>query len=631
MTGTESYLEQAMREMTAENHAQALNLFNQAIAAKIELPQSYYWKANALLKLDRKKDAIESLDALLALAPDHKKAHLLRAQILSVSESVEELVKKARQLMDKNQFTESLDFLNRAKALRQPYRDLDTMRAVCFAKLRDEGSERQALYEELRYFPDNTQARDLLGQLDRTGSQKFGGTFDEKEFQDLLKIIRPYTMLSEARLFSLFSMAKHICVQNIPGNFVECGVAAGGSSALLGYVISKYSKQPRFLYSFDSFEGMPKPGAHDTHGGLDAESTGWGTGTCSAPEDSVKQACQKAGVTARVVLVKGYFEQTLPKAKDFVGMISLLHMDGDWYESTKAILVSLYDQIVSDGYIQIDDYGFWDGCKKAVHEFEKSRGITFKISPIDGTGVWCPKPERFAVNELLRKTLVEEFIQDDPTRIGVQSQMSANERFQVYFALRQELAKKSTLLRTVEVGSFAGASLLLVNKALKRLSRKLDMFTVDPGAQPQFFQVLEQLKAEVRHFPLFSNQAAPQLKELFSKDGNWAEFIFIDGDHTYEGVRQDIIDYYPLLVSGGIMMFHDYLPALDDKNRDAILFHHGGKEPGIRQACQELMEDLYHCKVIELPLLFPQDPSQTQAHLPIISGVKSTIRAYRKE
>jgi Methyltransferase domain len=129
---------------------------------------------------------------------------------------------------------------------------------------------------------------------------------------------------------------------------------------------------------------------------------------------------------------------------------------------------------------------------------------------------------------------------------------------------------------------------------------------------------------------MFSHHAIGQLKQYCDRDGNFPAFIFVDGDHTYEGVKQDILNYYPLLAPGGIMFFHDYLPPLDAENRDAILFHHGGQEPGIRQACQEVMEQNYGCQPLEIPLLYPTDPTQTQAHLPIIPKVFSTIRAYRK-
>ncbi|MDV7398787.1 class I SAM-dependent methyltransferase, partial [Arthrospira platensis SPKY1] len=109
-----------------------------------------------------------------------------------------------------------------------------------------------------------------------------------------------------------------------------------------------------------------------------------------------------------------------------------------------------------------------------------------------------------------------------------------------------------------------------------------------------------------------------QLQQIFERDGNYPPYIFVDGDHSYEGVKKDIINYYPLLASGGLMIFHDYLPPLDEQNSSSILFHHGGNEPGIRQACQELMENTYNCEIIEVPLLYPDDPTQTQAYLPII-------------
>jgi len=37
----------------------------------------------------------------------------------------------------------------------------------------------------------------------------------------------------------------------------------------------------------------------------------------------------------------------------------------------------------------------------------------------------------------------------------------------------------------------------------------------------------------------------------------WIDFLFIDGDHTYEGVKQDFQMYSPLVKKGGLIAFHD--------------------------------------------------------------------------
>ena len=48
------------------------------------------------------------------------------------------------------------------------------------------------------------------------------------------------------------------------------------------------------------------------------------------------------------------------------------------------------------------------------------------------------------------------------------------------------------------------------------------------------------------------------LEKLKSILGNEKiDFLFIDGDHTYEGVRKDFEMYSPLVANGGIIAFHD--------------------------------------------------------------------------
>ncbi len=42
--------------------------------------------------------------------------------------------------------------------------------------------------------------------------------------------------------------------------------------------------------------------------------------------------------------------------------------------------------------------------------------------------------------------------------------------------------------------------------------------------------------------------------------GRQFDFLFIDGDHSYDGVRQDFAMYAPLVRPGGMIAFHDIVP-----------------------------------------------------------------------
>lgn len=214
----------------------------------------------------------------------------------------------------------------------------------------------------------------------------------QQEFHEIVEKVRPFSLLSEARLHNLYTKAKEICINDLPGHFVECGTYRGGAAAMLGTVIQRYSSQPRKVYAFDTFEGMPEPAEIDKHQNIPANQTGFGVGTLKAPiAENIGKICQLLNVQGIVIPVQGLFAQTLPIYKAMIGNIALLHADGDWYESTMDIFNHLYASVVANGIIQVDDYGHWEGCRQAVHDFEAAQGVTFNLNPIDYTGVWFTK------------------------------------------------------------------------------------------------------------------------------------------------------------------------------------------------------------------------------------------------
>lgn len=278
-----------------------------------------------------------------------------------------------------------------AKALRLPIRDLDMLRAQAFFAMNNPSAALEALKEETRYFPDNAQAARMLSRL--SSAIKADHSDIDPLLARILPVIGPYTMVGLPRLISLFQKAKQVCRDDLPGDFAECGVAAGGASALLSYAIKRFSKRPRLLYCFDTFSGMPDPGEADVHAGLDAQSSGWGAGTCAAPEQSLLDVCGALGTRDIIRPIRGLFGQTLPRTGPEIDSLAMLHMDGDWYESTRDILRFLYDKVSPDGVVQVDDYGYWDGCALALKEFFDQRGERPAMFPIaGGVGAWFYKP-----------------------------------------------------------------------------------------------------------------------------------------------------------------------------------------------------------------------------------------------
>ncbi len=307
------------------------------------------------------------------------------------NKGMQKLLQLARSAYTKKDFNTALDTATLAKKLRTPHEGIDQLRALCFLRLDKYHDAVEAYKEELRWFPHNAAALEDLTLL-QSQMDSIQPTTEDAEFLKLFKEISPYTMVGTLRLQSLFSYAKQICESGLEGNFVECGVAGGGSSGLLAWVLAQYAKDEKKLFCCDSFSGMPESDEYDTHQGIQAETTHWGAGTCSAPESSVQNLCEKLGVAQNIIIVKGFFNETLPVHKEHMGKIAFLHMDGDWYSSTKDILENLYDNLVPGAYVQIDDYSHWEGCRKALHEFAEKRGLQFTLRLIDSAGACFFKP-----------------------------------------------------------------------------------------------------------------------------------------------------------------------------------------------------------------------------------------------
>jgi len=203
--------------------------------------------------------------------------------------------------------------------------------------------------------------------------------------------VMPYSLVGSRGLEATFDAASGLIAMSIPGDFVECGVAQGGCAALLAGLAAT-SAIPRKMWLFDSFAGLPDPTQADYDGGH--RKTGKHIrplvrGSCLGTRAQVESLLfSRFGFDPnRVLLVQGWFQDTLPAQKHRIDRIALLRIDGDWYESTMCCLRQLYDKVVPGGVVIVDDYGVCFGCKRAVHEFFDERRIRPTLVPDRRGGV----------------------------------------------------------------------------------------------------------------------------------------------------------------------------------------------------------------------------------------------------
>jgi len=184
---------------------------------------------------------------------------------------------------------------------------------------------------------------------------------------------------------------RYVLDHSIPGSLVECGVWRGGSSMLMAATLLSEGSKNRELWLYDTFTGMSTANDFDVdYLGLAAkdqmleqqrsvnEINVW----CYSPLDEVKNNMSLTGYPEyQLKYVVGDVCDTL--LTEIPESISLLRLDTDFYESTRAELEVLYPRLSKGGVIILDDYGHWNGARLAVDEFLESNSLRPLIHNVD--------------------------------------------------------------------------------------------------------------------------------------------------------------------------------------------------------------------------------------------------------
>ena len=221
----------------------------------------------------------------------------------------------------------------------------------------------------------------------------------EKEKTAIIETVQPYTMTSPERLYALISAVDYMIEQKIEGDLVECGVWRGGSMLAAALRLQQKKAAERDLWLFDTYEGMPEPTENDyskRSGGAKEkfeelktaeDASDW----CRASLEDVQNNIKIANYPVdKIHFIKGKVEDTIPA--NIPEKIALLRLDTDWYASTKHELTHLFPRLVTGGILIIDDYGHWEGCRKAVDEYFEGHKQKPLLARVDYTGRMGLKP-----------------------------------------------------------------------------------------------------------------------------------------------------------------------------------------------------------------------------------------------
>jgi O-methyltransferase len=184
------------------------------------------------------------------------------------------------------------------------------------------------------------------------------------------------TMVGLGRLDDLQACLETAVAEGVEGDVIEAGAWRGGASIFMRATLDTLGDD-RTVYVADSFEGFASEESDADAAALSAFDF------LAAPLDEVRESFRRFGCERGVEFVPGYFEQTLPPLSGH--RWAIVRLDGDTYEATRDALACLYPGLAIGGYLIIDDYGSFEGCRRAVDEFRATHGISEPIERVDFT------------------------------------------------------------------------------------------------------------------------------------------------------------------------------------------------------------------------------------------------------
>ena len=193
------------------------------------------------------------------------------------------------------------------------------------------------------------------------------------------------------KLLAHYDLYKDIL--DLPGDVFELGVYKAASLVRFATFRNTLENDTaRKIVGFDAFGEFPR----DKLTGLDDQrfiDSFEGAGGYGLAKDEAEEVFKRKGFR-NIQLVQGNVFSTLSVyLEQFPATrIALLHLDMDVKEPTQYALELLYERVVPNGLIVLDDYSAVAGATEAVDEFVGARGLTIQKNRHYAVPAYIRKP-----------------------------------------------------------------------------------------------------------------------------------------------------------------------------------------------------------------------------------------------
>lgn len=185
------------------------------------------------------------------------------------------------------------------------------------------------------------------------------------------------SMAGKRRLDNFALCVSTVINEGIPGDVIETGAWKGGASFVAAKVIDLlHASHARKVYICDSFKGIPAPPSDRQYNQEDHNANFPVFSEVSAAKVTV-DAQRFSLPVENLRVIEGYFNVTLPAlvVANPSLQLSVLRLDGDTYFSTMDALKVLYPRLSPGGFVIVDDFIDWEGCRDAVLDYRRMHNI----------------------------------------------------------------------------------------------------------------------------------------------------------------------------------------------------------------------------------------------------------------